>query len=342
MQDIQTTGGLFTEESRKIVVKNICQVFDCYENDIEELVPVQAGLTNVVLSFVLNGGKYVYRHPGLGSEILVERGRETIMQKIVEDAGIDTTLVAMDVDDGWRIGRYIEHWDFDYNNLNDMVRAVMLFRRLHEAPCHVRWNFDVIKKAEGIKAQIIPEKYGHFPDFENVKDRIYKLAELAEQDGIKKCNIHGDARDVNFLINKEEIHLIDWEYGGYGDPGFDIGSYVCGGQHTLADVDRILFTYYRHKPTEIQRRHFYAYIAITGWFFMHWTMLKLSKGQSVGVLKEQWYHFAKNYSLLSYPLYGLEVEQKQYENAVKAAQECTLEDLDFLNQEINEKETVFE
>lgn len=59
MEDIQTTGGLFTEESRRIVVSNICQVFECAEDDIEELIPVQAGLTNVVLSFRLNGGKYV-------------------------------------------------------------------------------------------------------------------------------------------------------------------------------------------------------------------------------------------------------------------------------------------
>ena len=146
MADIQTTGGLFTDESRKIINSNICRVFGCREEDIEELVPVQAGMTNIVLSFRLNGGKYIYRHPGLGSDALVDRGRETIMQKVVEDAGIDTTLVAMDVDEGWRIGRYIEHWDFDYFNLNDMVRAMMLFRRLHAAPCHVRWNFDVIKK----------------------------------------------------------------------------------------------------------------------------------------------------------------------------------------------------
>ncbi|MCR5794385.1 MAG: phosphotransferase [Solobacterium sp.] len=331
MQDIQTTGGLYTEEDRKTVVSNICEVFDCAKEDIEELVPVQAGLTNIVLSFRLNGGKYVYRHPGLGSEILVERGRETIMQKIVEDAGIDTTLIAMDVDEGWRIGRYIEHWDFDYFNLNDMVRAVMLFRRLHAAPCHVRWNFDVIKKAEGIRDQIPPEKYGLFPEFQEIRERIYRLAELAKHDGIRKCNIHGDARDVNFLINKEEIHLIDWEYGGYGDPGFDIGSYVCGGKHKLADIDRILFTYYRRKPTELQRRHFYAYIAITGWFFMHWAMLKLSKGQAVGYLKEQWYHFAKNLSIVALPMYGVEVDREQYKAALKAVVNCDLEDLEFMN-----------
>ena len=340
MHPIQTTGGLFTEKSRNTVLSNICNVFGCSEDDVEELVPVQAGLTNVVLSFKLNGGKYVYRHPGLGSEILVERGRETIMQKIVEDAGIDTTLIAMDVDEGWRIGRFITHRDFNYNDMNDMVRAIMLFRRLHSAPCHVRWNFDAIKKAEGIKEQIKPERYGHFPDFNNVRSRIYQLAELAEHDGIKKCNIHGDARDVNFLINKEEIHLIDWEYGGYGDPGLDIGSYVCGGRHKLIDIDRILFTYYRRKPTEKQKRHFYAYIAITGWFYMHWTMLKLSKGQGVGMLKEQWYHFAKNMSIVALPMYGVEVDTDHYEAAMSAIVNCELEDLSFLNHEIGVYEEV--
>ena len=334
MADIQTTGGVFTPEIRKIIVKNICNVFGCKDNDIEGLIPVQAGMTNIVLSFKLNGGKYVYRHPGLGADALVERGRETIMQKIVEDAGIDTTLIAMDVDEGWRIGKFIEHYDFDYNNLNDMVRAIMLFRRLHAAPCHVRWNFDVIKKAEGIKGQIKSNKYGLFPNFDAVKERIYRLAEFVDEDGIKKCNIHGDARDVNFLINKEEIYLIDWEYGGYGDPGFDIGSYVCGGQHTLEDVDRILFTYYRHKPTEIQRRHFLAYIAITGWFFMHWTMLKQSKGQKVGIHKEQWYHYAKNFSLITLPMYGVEVDKEQYEQAMEAAKHCKLEDLSYMNENI--------
>ena len=340
METIQTTGGMFTEEIRDKILKNICKVFRCREEDIEDLYPVQAGMTNIVLAFRVNGGKFIYRHPGLGSDALVDRGRETIMQKVVEDVGIDTTLVAMDVEEGWKIARFIEHYDFNYKNLNDMVRGIMLLRSLHEAPCRVRWNFDVIRKAEGIRAQIPPEKYGRFPDFENVRSRVYLLAELAEQDGVKKCNIHGDARDVNFLINKEEIYLIDWEYGGYGDPGFDIGSYVCGGQHTLADIDRILFTYFRRKPTEKQKRHFYAYLAVTGWFFMHWTMLKQSKGQFVGIHKEQWYHYAKNLSLISLPLYGVVVDRGAYDKAMEAAVHCTLEDLSFMNEGICAEEEV--
>ena len=46
-------------------------------------------MTNIVLSFKYNGGKYIYRHPGLGSEALVDRGRETIMQAVVAQMIID-------------------------------------------------------------------------------------------------------------------------------------------------------------------------------------------------------------------------------------------------------------
>lgn len=296
MNDIKTTGGIYTAEIRKNILKNISTVFNCRESDINELAPVQAGMTNIVLSFKYNGGKYIYRHPGLGSEALVDRGRETIMQAVVAQAGIDTSLIAMDVENGWRISRYIEHRDFNYHNLNDMVRAIILFQELHKVPSRVRWNFDVIQKAEEIKTKIAPEFYGNFEDFDGIKKRCYELYELAKTDGIPNCYIHGDARDVNFLINKEELYLIDWEYGGYGDPGFDIGSYICGGDHTIEDIDRILFTYFRKIPTKIQKRHFYAYIAITGWFYMHWTMLKESKGQKVGINKDLWYRYALEYS----------------------------------------------
>lgn len=305
MEAIQTTGGIFTQQIQEKVLGNICTVFQCEPEKIEELIPVQAGMTNIVLSFRYNGGKFIYRHPGLGSETLVDRGRETIMQKVVENVGIDTTLVAMDVEEGWKIGRYIEHYDFDYHNLNDMVRAIMLLRKLHDVPSRVRWNFDVIKKAEEIKSQIAAEQYGLFPHFQDIKDRCYRLYELSKKDGIKNCNVHGDARDVNFLINKEEIYLIDWEYGGYGDPGFDIGSYVCGGEHTIEDIDRILFIYYRHEANQIQKRHFYAYIALTGWFYLHWTMLKESKGQVVGIHKELWYQYALNFSELALSMYDV-------------------------------------
>ena len=307
-ESIQTTGGVLHPEDINKILECICDVFKCEPSAITQLEPLQKGLSNSVLSFRYNGGKYVFRYPGLGSEVLVDRGRESIVQKQIEDASVDTSLVAMSVRDGWRISRYVETRPFNYHNVNDMVRGILQLRKLHTVKPKVRWEFDLKEKWESIKSLIPSEKYGdnftEFPDFSGIKDRIYKLYELAKKDGIRNCLTHGDCRDENFLINENEIHLIDWEYAGYGDPGFDIGSYVCGGDHSEEDVDRILFTYFGRKPTLKEQRHFYAYIAITGFFYMHWTMYKESQGQIVGYLKPLWYNFAKEYSKKALLLYN--------------------------------------
>ena len=304
---IKTTGGILHQEDLGFIYQTICEVFNCSKEQIINLKPLQKGLSNSVLSFELNGGKYVFRFPGLGSEILIDRGRESMIQSQANEARIDTTLVAMSVSDGWKIARFIESRGFDYKNISDVYRGVRLLRRLHQASVKVRFEFDVKTKWESIRdmtpANQYGENYSDFPDFEKIRERVYKLYDLAQNDGIRKCITQGDSRDENFLINDSEIYLTDWEYAGYGDPGFDVGTYVCGGDHSQEEVDKILFIYFGHEPTQVQKRHFYAWIAITGFFYMHWTMFKEASGQKIGYLKPLWYRFAKEYSKLALEMY---------------------------------------
>lgn len=304
---IQTTGGILHQSDLDFIYKTICEVFNCNQEQILNLKPLQKGLSNSVLTFELNGGKYVFRFPGLGSEVLIDRGRESMIQSQANDARVDTTLVAMSVSNGWKIARFINNRGFDYKNVSDIVRGVRLLHKLHEAPVKVRYEFDVKSKWESIKDLIPENKYGSnytdFPCFEEIKNRVYKLYDLTNMDGIPKCLTQGDSRDENFLINDSEIYLTDWEYAGYGDPGFDVGTYICGGDHSQEEVDRVLFVYFGHEPDAIEKRHFYAWIAITGFFYMHWTMFKEASGQKIGYLKPLWYRFARDYSKLALEMY---------------------------------------
>lgn len=304
---IQTTGGILHQEDLEFINQTICEVFNCNKEQISNLQPLQRGLSNSVLSFELNGGKYIFRFPGLGSEILIDRGRESMIQSQANDARVDTTLVAMSVSDGWKIARFINNRGFDYKNVSDVYRGVRLLRKLHQTNVKVRFEFDVMKKWESIKEMTPPDQYGEnykdFPEFADIRERVYKLYELSKHDGISKCITQGDARDENFLINESEIYLTDWEYAGYGDPGFDVGTYICGGDHSREEVDRVLFIYFGHEPDPVQKRHFYAWIAITGFFYMHWTMFKEASGQKIGYLKPLWYRFARDYSKLAIEMY---------------------------------------
>lgn len=107
-ESIQTTGGVLHPEDIEFINNCICEVFDCEPSQITKLQPLQKGLSNSVLSFKFNGGKYVFRYPGLGSEILIDCGRESIVQKQIEDAGVDTSLVAMSVRFGWPNHHFVE------------------------------------------------------------------------------------------------------------------------------------------------------------------------------------------------------------------------------------------
>ncbi len=306
-QTIYTTGGILHQEDLDYIYDTICEVFNCNKEQINDLKPLQKGLSNSVLTFELNGGKYVFRFPGLGSEVLIDRGRESMIQSQANDARVDTTLVAMSVSKGWKIARFINNRGFDYKNVSDIVRGIRLLHKLHDAPVKVRYEFDVKAKWEMIRDMTPADQYGEnyfdFPEFAEIRDRVYKLYDLAKNDGIPMCLTQGDSRDENFLINDSEIYLTDWEYAGYNDPGFDVGTYVCGGDHTDEEVDRVLFVYFGHEPDLVEKRHFYAWIAITGFFYMHWTMFKEASGQKIGYLKPQWYRFARDYSLKALALY---------------------------------------
>ena len=306
-EDIQTTGGILHKSDLDFIYQTICEVFYCNKEQIINLQPLQKGLSNSVLTFELNGSKYVFRFPGLGSEALIDRGRESMIQSQANDARVDTTLIAMSVSKGWKIARFVDNRGFDYKNISDVVRGLRLIHKLHDAPVKVRYEFDVKSKWESIRDMTPIEYYGEnypdFPGFNEIKERVYKLYDLSKKDGIPMCLTQGDSRDENFLINESEIYLTDWEYAGYNDPGFDVGTYICGGDHTAEEVDRALFVYFGHEPDNIEKRHFYAWIAITGFFYMHWTMFKEASGQKIGYLKPLWYRFARDYSKLALVMY---------------------------------------
>ena len=295
MTTFQTSAGIITNDAYLKITRNICDVFGCNESQLKEFTLLQEGLTNIVVSFRYNGGKYAYRHPGYGSDELVDRGRESIVQKTVEDAGIDTTLVAMSVKYGWRVSKFIENRPFDYSASTDMVRAIRLLKILHQTPAKVRWEFDVLDKINDLKSKTPPEFETIYPEYKTLRAKVEDIYAKTKLNGIKKCLTHGDCRDVNFLINDKEIYLIDWEYAGYGDPGFDVGSYICGGEHSENNIDSIIRCYLGRKPTSLEYRHFISYIAITGFFYMHWTMYKEFSGQTVMELKTRWYNYVLSY-----------------------------------------------
>lgn len=130
---------------------------------------------------------------------------------------------------------------------------------------------------------------------------------MTDQDNIAYCNCHGDCRNTNFLFRQNgNPILIDWEFAGYADPGFDIGSFVASGTFDDSMVDMILKAYLNHEPDVIEMRHYYAFIAITCFAFFLLTEYYFYCGQGkeeLISLQQLRLGYTKKYLSKALPLY---------------------------------------
>ena len=123
------------------------------------------------------------------------------------------------------------------------------------------------------------------------------------QDGYEPEMCHNDCCDSNILLGKTATYLIDWEYAGDNDPAVDIATFIIGCRHDREAVDRILLHYFGRELTFAEKRHFYAYIAISAYFYFTWGIFEESLGKDIGDLSYIWYNYIIEYLPLALELY---------------------------------------
>ena len=78
-------------------MKNISQVLDCEEKDITDICVLKNGMTNSSFRFTCtkDGLKYVYRHPGDGTEAFINRKSEYFSMQVAKELNIDNSFIFM-------------------------------------------------------------------------------------------------------------------------------------------------------------------------------------------------------------------------------------------------------
>lgn len=122
----------FIENVDSEIMDNICEVLGCRRSDIKGIRPISQGLTNLSCRFEVEGESYVYRHPGKGTDEIINRRAETFSQRIARDLDLDSTFIYEDENTGWKISRFIENCEeFDYLNWAHVEKAMEILRTLH-------------------------------------------------------------------------------------------------------------------------------------------------------------------------------------------------------------------
>lgn len=305
VDEIKQFDDKFVENMDSRIIENISNTLHCREDEATGFEQIKRGNTNIIFSFWCRGKRYIYRHPGKGSERIIDRQHEVFAQEQADDLGVDGTTVAIDPEHGWKISRYVEGcYDYEYHNKEDAKRVFELMHRLHDAKIKCSWSFDVAENARKYRALAEENGYRSAFDLDSLRGDILRVYHFFEADGVEKVLCHNDVCDTNIIPSAEGMQIIDWEYAGMSDPSFDVATYIIGGEHAHEEVDELLELYFGREISNAERAHMYAAIALTGYNYLLWGVYRQSVGHDAGSLLYYWYRYVNEYTKRSLDLYA--------------------------------------
>ena len=288
----------YVSRAHSDILRNIKLVFRCDEEDIVDFRTVSEGLTNTSFIFQIDGVDYIYRHPGEGTEKIINRRNEKTSLIKAKQFGIDPTYIYMDVLEGWKISRFITDFrEPDYFDPEDSKKIVDVLRKLHAAPIQVNYGMRPWEDALTMERLLKENDPLCFTPYEDLKKKIETLYQKTRGDGIEKCFCHGDTYKPNWMIVPDgNVILIDWEYAGISDPGIDVGYYIVDAMYDFEDAKQFIALYLKGENDPKKKFHYLAYTAIIAYYWFVWALYRESCGAVMGESLHNWHQMAEKYA----------------------------------------------
>lgn len=216
--------------------------------------PLGGGITNS--NFVVDDGpqRYVVR---VGQDIPlhnVMRFNEQAASHAAALAGISPSVRYAEAD--LLVIDFIEGQTLDAAGVRARLPAVVdLVRRMHHGiPEHLSgpalsfWIFHVLRNY----LRVLRRKDSRPPA---ELDRLERITHELEQalGPVETVFAHNDLLPANFLDDGQRIWLIDWDYGGFNTPLFDLGNLAANNAFDTAQREVMLALYYGHPPDDALR-----------------------------------------------------------------------------------------
>jgi len=179
---------------------------------------------------------------GLG----VDRASECRLLQIVGAAGIAPQVVWCDPGPGLLLMRFIEAEPWTRARVAghaSLRRIGALLRQLHElAPDPTIREVSFARQARSLEAQLEP---GTMPEALS-RAAAQRFRRLERRTAVSLC--HNDPHHLNVLDDGERIWLVDWEYGGRGDPVYDLAACLSQLEGTRQERSALLAGYGLPEP----------------------------------------------------------------------------------------------
>lgn len=278
------------------IAQLLFSILSILSQDIQSITSLKSGFTNASYLITLtNGDRYILRYPRPETEALVNRQAEAATYEAIKDLGISDRVLYIDPTRGLKLSSFIEKAHcLDLSNQKDLCAALLCLHHLHRCGRTIDYRIDF----PGLIAHYERLRRGasQLADYEINRKRVFDLLAWLEGQPREEVLCHGDFNCQNILLGPDEqVHLIDFEYAGMGDPAWDVASLCLHSQLDLEGAHRIIEAYYGPDPDAVIYDKVYAYLAIGGFIWSLWTELREGDQLSACSYLEKQYQYVETY-----------------------------------------------
>lgn len=273
----------------------IANVLDTKQNEIKNITILKKGMTNRSFQFEFEDKKYIMRIPGEGTDKMINRNEEYEVYNAIDKLNLSDNLIYLNPENGYKITEFLEDAKVcDPYNFEEVKKCMDKLKTLHKSKLKVKHKFNLYKQIEYYE-MLWKGEQSIYPDYSNTKEKIYELKNFI--DNIPKQSIltHMDAIADNFLIIKDDIKIIDWEYSAMQDPHLDIAMFAIYSLYDREQIDKLIDIYFEGNCEKVTRIKIYCYIAISGLMWSNWCEYKRQLGVEFGEYSLRQYRYAKDY-----------------------------------------------
>ena len=263
--------------------------------DIKDMVVLKKGMTNCSYVFSIDNKLYILRAPGKGTEKIIDRQNESDVYGVLKDKGISENVVYISAANGYKISEYwVDARPCNPYDIEDVKACVGFLREIHQRDFSVNHSIDIFERI-GYYESLREGRSSSFTDYQDTKEKIFKLKEIINMLPKDLTLAHLDAVPDNFLFVGNEIRLIDWEYAAMHDPHVDIAMFALHSMYDREHVEKLIGFYFADGcPYEITIK-IYCYVAACGLLCSNWCEFKSLYGAEFEEYSLRQYEYAKEY-----------------------------------------------
>ena len=222
---------------------------------VEQIEKLPGGLTNENFKVTIGGSHYALRVAGKGTAAMINRPAEDNNAHLMAAAGINPELFYYDPVTGDKIDKYIDGKtlhvpDFATDDADSYIR--MIARTLHDvhhSDKEFKGKFDFIEEFYSYVRLIEKNSIKVYDGHDAVMAKMTEIQAILEKNPRRQTPTHNDPLPENWIVKDDRIYLIDWEYGGIGDPIMDVAAFSLEVGLTPEQEQLLLREYFGREAT---------------------------------------------------------------------------------------------